>query len=83
MLGAIKGGAQSEGSLFRLLSRRWTPLARVKGERLSLPSAVAPEESAKRARTWIGAKPARSLLPVVPVDRARSRSTWSPWQWVK
>jgi len=83
MLGAIKGGAQSEGSLFRLLSRRWTPLARVKGERLSLPSAAAPEEGSKRARAWIGAERARSLLPVAPAEQAQSRSTWSPWQWVK
>jgi hypothetical protein len=86
MLGAIKGdGAQGGGSLFRLLSRRWKPLARVKRPRTSLPLALGAEENTgARPSAWIGAKRPPPAPVVRPKGNAkRSGSTWNPWLWVK
>jgi hypothetical protein len=85
MLGAIRGdGARGGGSLFRMLSRRWKPLARVKRPRTSLPLALGAEENtAARPSAWIGAK-RPPPAPVLPKRNAkRSGSTWNPWLWVK
>jgi hypothetical protein len=84
MLGAIKGDAAANGSLFRLLSRRWRPLARVKRDRPALAAALGAEESVKPAPAWIGVR--RS--PPAPaaaskVNAKRSDATWNPWLWVK
>ena len=84
MLGAVKGDAQSQTSLFRLLSRRWRPLAKLKPSQPAFP-ALAEEEKPQPASKWINASPppryAPTMLPPRPTRPARS--AWSPWQWVK
>jgi hypothetical protein len=71
MLGAIKGDVEDQASLFRTLSRRWRPLARLKG--VSLPREGTEDQP---ARAWIGRKrPAPPVKEAVPV--------WNPWLWTK
>jgi hypothetical protein len=74
MLGAVKGDDEEPGvSLFRLLSRRWKPLAPVKARRLI--SSGASEGGLSRA--WIG-KPRWRSVPEKPTAK-----TWNPWLWIK
>jgi hypothetical protein len=84
MLGAIKGDAAANVSLFRRLSRRWRPLARVGRERPSLAVALGSEKGPKPAPAWIGVRRPPPAAAVAPVSNAkRSGSTWNPWLWVK
>lgn len=86
MLGAIKvGDGQPRVSLFRLLSRRWQPLAQVKPQGSSLRLARDSEDDAKPARAWIGAKPHPRFSPAAApkINMKRSGSTWNPWLWTK
>lgn len=82
MLGAIKGDVSSGGSLFRLLSRRWRPLARVRRKPVSFSAALGAEDEGAPARAWIGVK--RQRMPAAPaVTAKRTNAAWSPWLWMK
>ncbi len=82
MLGAIKGDAQSQMSLFRLLSRRWRPLAAVKPSPPSfLP--LAEDAAPPRAPAWIGAKRRRYAAGLATDAAKTTASSWNPWMWVK
>ena len=81
MLGAVKGDPEGDDApLFRLLKRRWKPLASVKRQRAALSSAAVSDEPAPAPRTWIE-KP-RQIYAHQKIEPPKSRS-WNPWLWVK
>jgi hypothetical protein len=85
MLGAVKGDAQANVSLFRLLSRRWSPLAPVKRKRTRFSAGLGAENDGQPAkRAWIGAKRQTVPLPGAADANAKtSKSSWNPWQLLK
>jgi hypothetical protein len=83
MLGAVKGDPQTEHiPLFRLLARRWQPLAPVLRERTSILSTPRDDRERKRTRAWI-AKSRRAIYANREVEPEISKRAWNPWLWMK
>lgn len=82
MLGAVKGDGAAGGiPLFRMLARRWVPLAPVKRERATFAAMSPADEQPKSTRRWIS-KPSQYPGFVRPLETAKP-PIWNPWLWVK
>ncbi len=82
MLGAVKDdGGEAQVPLFRVLARKWTSLAPVKGERSALSSMSPAEDKPKAPRVWI-AKP-RQIYAHQKIEQPKSVRGWNPWLWVR
>ena len=83
MLGAVKGDPRTEDiPLFRLLARRWQPLAPVLRERIVTLSTPHDDRRPKRTRAWIS-KSRRAIYANRTVEPSISKRAWNPWLWVK
>lgn len=83
MLGAVKGDPQTEDiPLFRLLARRWQPLAPVLRERIVTLSNPQDDRRPKRTRAWIS-KNRRAIYANRTVEPSVSKRAWNPWLWIR
>jgi len=90
MLGGIKIKGEVGTSLFRTLSRRWSPVVPIKPSLPPMSHALGLEAGKSEApsRAWIGTKRPRVGLPL-PAAPAPESSTkrinagWNPWLWVR
>ena len=83
MLGAVKGDPGTEDiPLFRLLARRWQPLAPVLRERVIRLSTPRDDRRPKRTRAFISKSP-RTIYASRPVEPQISRRAWNPWLWMR
>ena len=83
MLGAVKGDPQTEHiPLFRLLARRWQPLAPVLRERIITLSTPHDDTRPKRTRAWIS-KNRRAIYANRTVEPEISKRAWNPWLWIR
>ena len=83
MLGAVKGDPGTEDiPLFRLLARRWQPLAPVLRERVITLSTPSDDRQTRRTRAWIP-KNRRAIYANRTVEAKISKRAWNPWLWMK
>jgi len=83
MLGAVKGDPQTEYvPLFRLLARRWVPLAPVLRERVVTLSTPPDDRLPRHTRAWIS-KTRRAIYANRTIEQKISKRAWNPWLWIK
>jgi hypothetical protein len=80
MLGAVKGDPQTEYiPLFRLLARRWVPLAPVLRERVITLSSPRDEPRRRPRRS----KRPRAIYANENIEQKISKRAWNPWLWIR
>jgi hypothetical protein len=69
----------ADAPLFRVLARRWKPLADVRREPPPLP--LSPADAPHVSRAWFTGKP--RYPDFIAQAKEKPRPAWNPWLWVK